>query len=186
MPVGVHCRKKKTKPGYIMLNWRIGRAEWVRAFEHRIVDGKVTTAEHVHHINGIKDDNRPANLAFITKSEHSSLHNRVEYDETAACEMYLSGASSIATGKAFGVSSASILRMLDRRGIGRRRTCEPVAIDYAAVEDMYQRGVRGMAMMRQLKVGRKTLARAFRELGLQPFPSGMPVHWSRYEERARI
>lgn len=47
--------------------------------EHRIiVEGKIgrflKPKEHCHHINKIRDDNRPKNLmAFITKSEHVSF-----------------------------------------------------------------------------------------------------------------
>jgi len=33
-----------------------------------------TENEVVHHINGRKSDNRPENLAVMTKSEHSKLH----------------------------------------------------------------------------------------------------------------
>ena len=35
--------------------------------------------ECVHHINWIKDDNRPENLQVMTKSEHMSYHMHVRY-----------------------------------------------------------------------------------------------------------
>jgi hypothetical protein len=31
--------------------------------------------EHVHHINGDRSDDRPENLAVMTKAEHCSIHN---------------------------------------------------------------------------------------------------------------
>lgn len=47
--------------------------------EHRVVweeaNGRsLQPNEHVHHINGIRDDNRPENLVALTKWAHAKLH----------------------------------------------------------------------------------------------------------------
>lgn len=47
--------------------------------EHRLIMEGIlgrllATHEHVHHLNEVKDDNRPENLSVMTKSEHSRLH----------------------------------------------------------------------------------------------------------------
>lgn len=48
-------------------------------FTHRTVAQKefdsIPSGSHVHHINGIKTDNRPSNLTIMSASEHARLHN---------------------------------------------------------------------------------------------------------------
>lgn len=73
---------KKSHSGYISIlipNHPFAtKSRYVR--EHRLVAEKylerfLEPNEHIHHINGIKNDNRPENLYVFTKQEHDNFHS---------------------------------------------------------------------------------------------------------------
>lgn len=64
------------KDGYVSVKVGIRK----RDLEHRIVMAKhlgraLDTDEHVHHINGVRDDNRIENLQLLTSEEHAHQHH---------------------------------------------------------------------------------------------------------------
>lgn len=87
----------KQPAGSLNHNWRGGRTRTAAGYicinvpdhpfadangnvkEHRLVMEQklgrlLTPAEHVHHLNEIKDDNRPENLAIMSRAEHAAAH----------------------------------------------------------------------------------------------------------------
>lgn len=77
--------KKKLQTGYIAIYFP-GHPQSKDGYilEHRlvmegIIGRHLNKGECVHHINGIKDDNRKENLLLMTDKEHRSLHMKERY-----------------------------------------------------------------------------------------------------------
>lgn len=50
-------------------------------FTHRTVaankmGGAIRPGNHVHHVNGVKTDNRPSNLTVVSAAQHRKIHSK--------------------------------------------------------------------------------------------------------------
>lgn len=70
--------RRITPAGYVAIKVGPGKADY--QLEHRLVAQRALrrvlgTDEHVHHINGDKQDNRWENLAVMANDDHQKLHD---------------------------------------------------------------------------------------------------------------
>ena len=60
--------------GYVIVKTRYGWSREHVLIAEKAIGRKLKKWEIVHHINGVKDDNRPNNLYLMTSTQHKALH----------------------------------------------------------------------------------------------------------------
>lgn len=68
------CRRKD---GYILVTEGGKRRYLHRYIMEQSIGRKLATDETVHHINGVRDDNRLENLEILSRSEHTIQHPKL-------------------------------------------------------------------------------------------------------------
>lgn len=159
--------------GYIRLRWRIGNGDYVEAYEHRIIDGRATTAEQVHHRNEVKDDNRPENLAHVTAAEHRREHRLIDRQE--AISRYEAGESLPTIAQAMQCDPGQLSRLLRDEGVVMRakRDYYP-SIERDALAAAMKPGARAPQLAELFGVSVPTIYRWIREHELPRLPTGRP------------
>lgn len=74
-----NSKRKRGTGGYNSSGHIVKNINGKKIPEHRLIweqhNGPIPEGYHIHHINGVKDDNRIGNLMIVTPNEHMKIHN---------------------------------------------------------------------------------------------------------------
>lgn len=168
-------RRYASAQGYVRLRWRIAPGEYVEAYEHRVFDGRVTTAPEVHHRDRDRANNDPTNLLPTTVEDHHKHHREV--DRAAVVELYQSGMSTPEVGAALGCNPATAYRILKAEGVKPRSLSESqlYGLDADLVRRLHSRGVRVRRIAAALGCSPQPVQTLVDILGLTPHREGRPT-----------
>ena len=173
IPAGQPRRYRNGK-GYVRLRWKVAPNAYVETYEHRVIDGVITQAEHVHHRNRRRDDNRPANLQPLSATAHAEEHGRAaRLRGNRVTRLYQQGLSTAAIGKRLQLHPSRVVRILRQRGVTPRTTTD-YARRFDAVELVarYEAGQGATRIARDLGISYERVQRALAEAGCRRRGSG--------------
>lgn len=172
IPEGTPLRYKNR--GYVNLRWAAPDGTFIQGFEHRIFDGRNTTAENVHHINHVRDDNRPENLQQVTAAEHQEIHRQEALERYAEWKrMYEQGYSTIQVAEQFGTHAGNVYRGITELGARIRKPGEyKLPIPAAEAVRRYKAGEGATSIARSLGVSYPRLIKVIEAHGVQRRPQG--------------
>jgi hypothetical protein len=170
-----HPKRYPNKQGYVRLRWRVGTAEYVECYEHRLVAG-LPVGKHVHHKNEDKGDNASANLQQMEPRAHHQHHMPLSFDVEVARRAYEGGASLPTLQRQLGVHHTAIYRALKAVGVAFRpaNSWRQFVVDEDAVRRMHGADTPAPAIAKALGVPVAPIRRVIRALGLPRRRSGAP------------
>jgi hypothetical protein len=116
IPPGTAPRRVRASTGYMWVWWTVEGVEiWL--YEHRFVMGN--PAGQIHHLNGVKTDNRRENLEVIsTAAAHTQHHNaeKRSYSDDDIVQLYRQGRSTYRIAALLGEDTSVVFRALQRVG----------------------------------------------------------------------
>lgn len=173
---GFPPRRYPDNRGYVRLRWTIGRNREVEVWEHRVRDGFVVNAEHVHHDNHAPSDNRPDNLVPLTAADHMALHGvkrRKDWDKVV--DLYRQGRSTREIARLLGRNMGNVSRILAASGVEIRPSGHRYPLPSRQdVEREYSRRVSAGSLAQAVGCTVSTVRRALKAYGLSPYPVGNP------------
>lgn len=118
--------------GYVVVRKSSGKGRSKQVREHRVVmeqhlERQLEPWEHVHHINGDKQDNRPENLELLSVVEHGKHHARAYREKFIAPvrSLYDRGSPYSRIAQELGIGQQLVVSIVRELGLPPRKPGRP-------------------------------------------------------------
>lgn len=153
----------------MLLRWSVENCE---VLEHRVFDGRVTTAAHVHHIDGNRSNNDRSNLVEMTPAAHGEAHRQHDYADIA--RQYAEGVNLPELARRTGINTGNLHRIITDQGVPTRDHSKVTPEMEQALIDMMALGCRPVCWCERFGLARATATAVQRRHGLRAHPGRIP------------